>query len=114
MDKDTALKIASGLGAGFRSGEICGAASGAVLVVGLKYGQRVAEDTGAKVNCNAKTVELLNAFRAKNKSCVCRELLGYDIGAPDGYARAQNAGLFKTKCVDLVKSAVETLEELGY
>jgi len=114
VDKKNALKISSGLGSGFRSGKICGAASGAVLVIGLKYGQYKAGDTSSKLNCNAKTVEFLNAFRMKNKSCICREILGYDISTPDGYERAQSKNLFKTTCVDIVKSAVEMLEELGY
>jgi len=38
LDTDTALRIARGLGSGVRNAEICGAVSGAVLVIGLKYG----------------------------------------------------------------------------
>ena len=38
MSKDQSLSIACGLGGGMRIGEICGAVSGAVLVIGLRYG----------------------------------------------------------------------------
>jgi hypothetical protein len=35
LPRETSLKIASGLGGGVRCGEVCGAATGAVLVIGL-------------------------------------------------------------------------------
>ena len=114
MNKETALKTASGLGSGFRSGEICGAASGAVLVIGLKYGQYITGDKDSKLNCNKKTEEFLSDFRMKNRSCVCREILGCDISTPEGRKQAQDMNLFKTVCVDMVKSAVSILEESGY
>lgn len=114
MKKETALKISCGLGGGFRSGEICGAVSGAVLVIGLKYGQFMAEDKDSKSECYSKTVEFINVFKSKNNSAICRQILGYDISTKDGYEQAQNKNLFKTTCVDMVKSAVEILEELGY
>jgi C_GCAxxG_C_C family probable redox protein len=114
MSKETALKIACGFGGGCRSGEICGAASGAVLVVGLKCGHFIVDNIESKKNCYAKTVEFLNTFRTKNRSVVCREILGYDISTDEGYKQAQSRDLFKTICFDMVKSAVSILEESGY
>ena len=38
LDAETARRIAGGLGSGARSAETCGSVSGAVLVIGLKYG----------------------------------------------------------------------------
>ena len=35
LDQDTALSVAAGFGGGVRSGEICGAISGAVMAIGL-------------------------------------------------------------------------------
>jgi len=114
MDKETALKIAGGLGGGFRSADICGAVSGAVLVVGLKYGQSIDGDTDTKQNCSAKTIEFLNEFRARNKAITCRDILQCDITTPEGMAEARSKNLFRTTCVDAVKSAVSILEESGY
>ena len=114
VDKNTVIKMCSGLGAGFRSGEICGAVSGAVLAIGLKYGQNIAEDKSAKDNCNAKTIEFMNLFRSKNESVVCKDILGFDLSVKEEYEQAQKQDLFKTTCVDMVVSAVELLEELGY
>ena len=114
LDKETALKVSSGLGGGFRAGEICGAVSGAVLVIGLKYGQYIAEDKASKGNCNSKTVEFTKLFKSKNKSFVCREILGYNLAIAEEYDQAQSKNLFKTTCIDMVRSAAELLEELGY
>ena len=114
LDEQTALKIAGGLGGGFRSGEVCGAVSGAVLVIGLKHGHCVVGDTDAKANCGAKTTEFLTKFKEKNGCVTCRDLLGVDTSTDAGRNEAQSKNLFRTICDDLVRSAVATLEELGY
>jgi len=114
LSKEMARKIACGLGGGCRSGEVCGAASGAVIVVGLKYGHNQADDVKSKKNCYAKTVELLDAFRVENRSVVCRDILGFDISTEEGSKQAQSRNLFKTVCFDMVKSAVSILENSGY
>jgi len=114
MDLETALKISCGLGAGMRSGEVCGAVSGAVLVVGLKYGHHIAEDKESKANCYARTEEFLNEFRKKDKTIICRDILGVDISTEDGRKQAQDRDFFSTICNNVVGNAVTILEELGY
>ena len=37
LDEKTALAISAGFGGGLRSGEVCGAISGAVMAVGMDY-----------------------------------------------------------------------------
>jgi len=112
LDENTALKISGGLGAGVRCGDICGAVSGAVLVIGLKHGHYISEDGISKSNCNSKTLEFIDLFKKKNGSAICREILGYDLSVKTEYEQAQNQNLFKTTCVDMVKSAVELLEDI--
>jgi len=107
MEKDTALKISCGLNSGCRSADICGAASGAILVVGLKYGD-------SKEICNAKTEEFLRSFKEKTGGILCRDLLGCDIFTEDGRNKAVKEGLFGTICVNAVADAAKALEELGY
>lgn len=114
VSRELAYRLANGLGSGVRSGEVCGAVSGAVLVIGLKYGQHAPDDLETKGYCNAKTEEFLQAFRAKNGSIVCRDLLGYDISTEEGLRAAQGKGLFETTCVEKIKSAITLLDELGY
>lgn len=114
LPRETALKAASGLGGGMRCGEICGAVSGGVLVIGLKYGQNLAGDIQTKELCNKKTAEFLRLFSQRNKSVVCRDILGIDIFKGDGMAKAKEKGLFSTVCVNMIVSAVELLEDMGY
>jgi C_GCAxxG_C_C family probable redox protein len=114
MDKETALKISSGLGAGFRAGEICGAVSGAVLVIGLRYGQSNSLDMESKHNCYMKTEEFIRIFRERYNGVQCRELLGCDLSTKEGREKAEKEELFKNICEDNVRNAVKLLEELGY
>ena len=114
IPRETALKIASGLGGGVRCGEVCGAASGGVLVIGLNCGHSVLGDLQTKEFCNAETVKFMKRFREKNGSCVCRDILGIDISIGDNRIKAKEQGLFNTICVDMVTSAVEILEDMGY
>ena len=114
MDMETALKTSCGLGAGMRSGEVCGAVSGAVLVVGLKHGHNIAEDKESKVNCYTRTEEFLNKFREKHNTIICRDIIGLDISTEYGMKQALDGKLFRTVCDNVVLSAVTILEELGY
>ena len=107
MEQETAFKISCGLNSGVRHADICGAVSGAVLVVGLKYG-----DT-ANI-CNSKTEEFIKLFNDKNDNIICRNILGCDISTPNGKEKAANENLFKTLCLDMVISATQILENLGY
>ncbi len=114
LPMETALKIGCGFGGGMRNAELCGAVTGAVMVIGLRYGHTEGEDTEAKQLCFQKAKEFTDRFAAGNGSIVCRDLLGIDIFKGDGMQRAAEKNLFKTKCVDMICAAVEILEELGY
>ncbi|AIZ56395.1 putative redox-active protein (C_GCAxxG_C_C) [Candidatus Methanoplasma termitum] len=107
LDKDTAFKISCGLNSGARCADICGAASGAILVIGLKHG-------GSKEICNAKTEEFLRSFKDKTSGILCRDILGCDISTEEGRDKAKREGLFGTVCVSAVAGAAKALDELGY
>ena len=110
LDMELALKLAGGLGGGFTDGEICGAASGGVLVVGLKHGPYIQEDKGAKVNCHVKTAQFIEEFKKRHGVLTCRDLLA-DKPKGDDEASVNERRRF---CKGLVDSSVELLEELGY
>ena len=114
LDRETALRVAAAFGGGMgRTGETCGAVSGALMVIGLRYGQCAAEDKGAKEKTYELAREFLNRFAARNDGCVkCRELLGYDVGTPEGLQTAREQGLFETLCPKFVRDAAEIVEQL--
>jgi len=107
LDKETAFRIAFGLNSGARCAELCGAVSGAVLVIGLRYGD--SRELG-----NQKTEEFMRIFKERNGSVVCRGLLGCDIFTPEGNAKAVAEGLFRTVCPKAVADAAQILADLGY
>lgn len=113
LDPDTAKKIACGFGAGIsKTGNICGAVSGAVMVIGLKYGKTEAGDEAATEKTRALVRQFIHEFTEKNGSVCCTELLGYDLSNPEAYTRAKDSGLFLTKCPALVRDAADILEKI--
>jgi C_GCAxxG_C_C family probable redox protein len=113
LDPDTAKKIACGFGGGIsRTGNICGAVSGAVMVIGLKYGKTIQGDDAATTRTRALVREFISEFTARNGSVNCTKLLGLNLDDPEEYEWARTSGLFTTRCSDLVKDAVVVLEKV--
>jgi C_GCAxxG_C_C family probable redox protein len=113
LDPDTAKKTACGFGAGIsKTGNICGAVSGAVMVIGLKYGKVQASDEAATEKTRALSRQFIREFIKKNGSVNCTDLLGYDLSDPAAYTAAKESGLFVTKCPVLVRDAADILERI--
>ena len=110
MDEQTALRIARPFGSGMgRTAEMCGAVTGAVMVLGLyEQGQ---EEKQAKEDVYRCVQEFGRRFREQNGSLNCGELLGCHLGSAEGQARFRSEGLLK-KCQKYVSDAAEILEEL--
>ena len=113
LDPDMAKKIACGFGAGISvTGNMCGAASGAVMVIGLKYGKVQASDEAATGKTRALSRQFIREFIQKNGSVNCTELLGHNLSNQDEYETAVRAKLFRTKCPECVRDAVAILEKI--
>ncbi|MFA6225069.1 MAG: C-GCAxxG-C-C family protein [Methanoregula sp.] len=113
LDPDTAKKIACGFGAGIsRTGSICGAVSGALMVIGLKYGKTQKDDEAATEKNRALVRQFIHEFIQKNCSVNCTELLGYDLSDPEAFSAAKKSGLFMTKCPALVRNSADILERI--
>jgi C_GCAxxG_C_C family probable redox protein len=108
-----ALKIASGFGAGIAyMGDICGAVTGAFMVIGLKYGRFNAEDTEARDKTYRLISEFVRIFKEKNGSIKCNELLDVDVSTEEGLKKAHAADKFSTVCPKLVRDAAEIAGQL--
>lgn len=113
LDRDLALKIGSAFGGGMaRRGETCGAVTGALMVIGLKYGRTSVEDEQAKEETYALAQRFMEAFTRRNGSIVCRELLGYDLSFPEQRDLAHERQLFATLCPRLVRDAAEIVAHI--
>jgi len=95
-----------------KTGNICGAVSGAVLVIGLKYGKTKPGDDAATKKTRARVREFMKQFTARDGSVNCTELLGYNLSNPDEYEKARDSKLFVTKCPELVRDAAAILEKI--
>lgn len=113
LDRDTARRLASGFGSGMaRLGQTCGAVTGAIMVLGLRYGYISGEDLIAKEKTYALVQEFTTRFQTRHGSTLCRELLGCDLGTPAGQQLAADRQLFTVICEPLVQQSVALVQEL--
>lgn len=112
LDEELAMKLTCGFGGGMRCGEVCGAVTGAIMVIGLRYGQYKAEDKESKTRCYDLTSKFMEEYAKRNNSVICRELLGFDLR--DTEARAKLSGKIGEVCPNAIRTAVELLEEMGF
>lgn len=111
MDKETALKVSSAFGGGIGcGGGVCGAVTGALMVLGLKYGN-ASSDRGQRPSYD-RAKEFFARFREINGATECRELLDCDISTEEGMERATKESLFTTRCPKIVKDAAEIVETM--
>jgi C_GCAxxG_C_C family probable redox protein len=110
---ETALKLSAAFGGGLgRQGEVCGAVSGALMVIGLENGHTTPEDKSAKEHTYELTRLFTAEFIQRTGALHCGDLLGCQIGTPEGMQQAQEQNLFKTVCPRLVAEASQILSEM--
>ncbi len=110
---EMALKIASGFGGGMgRMGEVCGAVTGAFLALGLYTWQGPTATTAEKNKINDRVRDFTARFKEQYGSIVCRDLLGCDIGQPEGHQEAIDKSVFVSVCRPVVQDAVRILEDM--
>ena len=113
LDYETALRISQPFGGGLaHRGDMCGAVTGALMVIGLKYGRVKAEDITAREKTYEIARTFIKNFISINNSIICKELLGYDLSKPEQYSIVQEKNLFQTFCSKLVRDSAEILEKL--
>jgi C_GCAxxG_C_C family probable redox protein len=114
LERETALKLATGFGAGLaRRQEVCGAVTGAVMAIGLRHGLDNAENNEAKERTYRLTRELMDRFVAEFGSFWCRKLLdGCDLTTAEGQKLYKEKGLAEGVCRPCVRGAVRILEEI--
>lgn len=93
LDYNTSFAVASGFGGGVRCGEICGAASGAVMAIGLFLAGKGVEDI--KTEASSMTVAFIKRFKEKY-----------------GFVRCQDLKKNAVSCDELICFAAQTVEEL--
>lgn len=114
IDRETALKMACGFGAGMgRMQEVCGAVSGGIAAIGLKYGKGLNGDSDASNKTYGKVRELMISFEKENGSYICKKLLnGCDLKTDQGQKDFIENAMKKNICIPCVQTVVRILERL--
>jgi C_GCAxxG_C_C family probable redox protein len=105
-------KIATAFGGGIgRCGSVCGALTGGVMALGIKYGTNE-PSLEKRLKAYELAQKFYKRFEKQHGSVLCRELIRYDLSVPEELEEARRARIFEEKCVNFVKEAVEALIEL--
>lgn len=72
MDEKTALALSAGFGGGARSGELCGAVTGAIMAEGLVFPFNDGQDTEAKDKIAAIAKQCVAIARESTAMCAAQ------------------------------------------
>ncbi len=105
VESELIPRISTGFAAGVaRTGNLCGALSGAVMGLGLRYGRDTPEtEPGRRPYWYGG--RLAEAFEESYGSVTCPGVLGLNIGDPDDYRRYSEEDMWATKCREVIKTA---------
>jgi C_GCAxxG_C_C family probable redox protein len=113
LTKETAFKVAGAFGSGMgQLGETCGAVTGALMLIGLKYGKFRIGDAESKDRAYACVKSYADAFKKEHGSINCTDLIKYDLSDPEALAAARKSGVFQSVCPKLIASSVRIVESL--
>lgn len=103
--------IATGFGAGIgRRGSVCGAVTGGIIAINLKYGRmKPGED---REKSYALALNFYKMFEKEFSSAICYDLIGCDLTTSGGQKVFKESNLFEKKCVRFVEGAVRILTGL--
>ncbi|MGD0766229.1 MAG: C-GCAxxG-C-C family protein [Dehalococcoidia bacterium] len=104
-----ATAFAGGMG---RSGEVCGAVTGAIMCIGIKHGREEPGQWQADDIANGLTQRFLRAFRDEMGAIQCRELTGFDLSTPEGLQAFRASDVLVNVCLRAVGFAYERTLEL--
>ena len=91
-----------------RRGSLCGALTGAVMAIGMKYGTN---EPVLEKRMQAYTLarEFYEQFVNEFGTPFCRELIGYDLTKHEELEKARASKVFEEKCPRFVEKAIEIL-----
>lgn len=114
LDQNTAMKLASPFGSGIAYlQETCGAVTGALMAIGLKYGKGENGTAEDKERAYDFSRHLLTEFKQVHGSTCCRTLMdNLDMSTPEGMAEIRKRDLFQLKCANHVRTAIRLAQNI--
>ena len=112
VERAAALRLAAPLGGGMsRTDGPCGAATGALLVLGLRYGHEHPDDEMGAERVRSVSQDFLNRYRERKGSTMCTDVLGHNLSQPGVPEKVNEGQLSHETCPDAVRTAAQLLEE---
>jgi C_GCAxxG_C_C family probable redox protein len=109
---ETALKIAYPFGRGMGGcGHTCGALTGAMMVIGMKYGTAGQNETDKMKLAREKTRRLIEIFESEHGTTLCNDLTGFDQRKLNGPELMAMLPHFHNTCRKFLETVVTFLEE---
>jgi len=106
------MRIATGFGGGIgRTGDVCGAVTGAVMAMGWAKGRDQAQDKEAYAALSAMIRSFLTDFRAAHEHLGCNPLTGYDLSDPAVLPRFAEDQDRRRKCAAFIETAARLAAE---
>ena len=103
-------KIATGFGGGIgHTGRICGAVTGAVMALGIKYGRTSPQDKHTRDQLYLKTENFLKDVEKELGSLNCIDLIGVALNTEEGLREYRERNL-KNKCHKIIEKVEEILK----
>ena len=112
ITEETALKFGSCFGGGMRKGEVCGACTGALMALGMKFGMSEIGDLKKQQIADGYARRFLDEFAKQNGSYLCRDLLKRNLASDEERQKAREEGLFASVCPKMIESAVRISEQM--
>ena len=112
ITEEMALRLGACFGGGMRKGEVCGACTGALMALGLKYGMTAVGDTEQQLIADGYAKRFMTEFAKQNGSYLCRELLKCDLSNEEERQYAKEHGVIKAVCPKLIENAVILAEQM--
>lgn len=106
-------QIATGFGAGIgRAGEVCGALTGGVMGLGLKFGRVKMSAEPAERPVHWFATELATQFKAEFGHLRCRDLLGLDVSSREALRRYREQKMWENQCREFITTTTSLAYEI--
>jgi len=112
IDHEIVERISVAFGGGMsKQGKTCGCLSGALMVIGLKYGMDSAKEIEKRINSYNKGKDMIVKFKEVFGAIDCKDLIKLDLDNSKDMEKAQRENVFEKRCSKLVGETIEILEE---
>ena len=112
LSEQELFNICGGFGGGAGSGELCGAISGAIIMLGLLTPVDVSDPVGSKKRTVSLSKEFQKRFAERFGFLRCHDLLKNEAGSTENISASIGSLKLTKHCDVMIVTAVEILEEM--